>query len=305
MGIALKKQNLQDWLTQQWVILFGTKINKEEQKWLLGPFGELNGIGSKFINQLADKEHLIIDRSKKDKGIIQSIHQLNLSKKELHKISKNIIDFYENTDNYELKLNVKWNPFFRIFGILLRFIFSKRIEQLNVPIRSKESSEALTSDIIHLVDPKTNEVKRTIWLRAFQSTGQVVYSGVYETCTVPSGKTCIKAIFPLPNGNATVILTPKIGNNGELILESVGHRIGESGFYFLLKDSKEQLWAKYIKSFKDTLVIRSKNELITATQTLTLWNMRVLKFEYEINKMTQNDKCMSAPTMKISVEFPA
>lgn len=288
MGIANRKQSLQDWITQQWVILFGKKIDKTQHKWLLGPFGGTNGIGLKFIKHLAEKEHLFIDNEEKDKGLIQSINQLNLSQNELNTLSQNVVDFYQNTANYDLELKIKWNPFFKVFGVLLRVIFSKRIEQLNVPIRSIGSAEALTSDIIHLADPKTNEVKRTIWLRAFQSTGQVVYSGVYETCTIPSGKTCIKAIFPLPNGNATVILTPKVGNNGELILESAGHRIGDSGFYFLLKDSKEQLWTKYIKSFKDKLVVWSENEGINATQTLTLWNLRVLKFEYEIKKTTHN-----------------
>ncbi len=288
MGKAHTKQSFQDWITQQWVILFGQKIETSEHKWLLGPFGELNGIGVKFIKQLADKEHLAIDNEKNGKGLIQSIHQLNLQEKEIKVLSQNVIDFYQNTSDYELKLKVKWNPFFKIFGVLLRVIFSKRIEQLNVPIRSIKNSETLTSEIIHLKDPKTNEVKRTIWLRAFQSTGQGVYSGVYETCIIPSGKTCIKAIFPLPNGSATVILTPKVGNNGELILDSAGNRIGDSGFYFLLKDSKGQLWTKYIKSFKDKLVVRSDNENITASQTLTLWNLRVLEFEYLIEKTTHN-----------------
>lgn len=282
MGKAITKQSFQDWITQQWVILFGQKIETSDYEWLLGPFGELHGIGVKFIQQLADKEHLAIDNEKNGKGLIQSIQQLNLSKKEIDLLSCNVIDFYQNTADYELTLNVKWNPFFKIFGLLVRVVFSKRIEQLNVPIRSIENSETLTSEIIHLKDPKTKEVKRTIWLRAFQTTGQVVYSGVYETCVIPSGKTCIKAIFPLPNGSATVILTPKVGENGELILESAGNRIGDSGFYFLLKDSKGQLWTKYIKSFKDKLVVRSENENITASQTLTLWNLRVLKFEYII-----------------------
>jgi len=110
-------------------------------------------------------------------------------------------------------------------------------------------------------------------------------SDVYETCTIPSGKLCIKAIFPLPDGNATVILTPRVGKNGELILDSAGQKIGDSGFYFLLKDSKGQLWTKFIKSFKDKLVVSSVNDRVTATQTLTLWNLRVLKFEYEIKKL--------------------
>lgn len=284
MLMAFKKQSIQDWITQQWVILFGEKIDEINHRWLLGPFGCTNVIGQKFINQLVEKEHLVIDNQKINKGLIESIDQLNLSAKELNALSQDVIDFYLNTSNYDLRLKAKWNPFFKVFGILITKIFSKRIEQLNVPIQNVEDSSGLTNEIIKLLDSKTNEVRRTIWLRAFKSTGQVVYSGVYETCIIPSGTTCIKAIFPLPNGNATVILKPKIGKNGELILISEGQKIGDSGFYFLLKDSKGQLWTKFIKSFNDKLVVRSENDRITATQTLTLWNLRVLQFEYDIQK---------------------
>jgi len=284
MGIAKKNQSIQDWITQQWVIVFGKKIDKTNHRWLLGPFGGTNGIGQKFIRQLAEKEHLVIDNQKMDKGLIESIDQLNLSKNDLSTLSQEVIDFYENTSNYDLLLKAKWNPIFKVLGSLVKMIFSNRIEQLNVPIQNLEDGSGLTNEIIKLFDSNTNEVKRTIWLRAFKSTGEVVYSGVYETCTIPSGKTCIKAIFPLPNGNASVILTPKIGKKGELILDSSGKEIGDSGFYFLLRDSKGQLWTKFIKSFKDKLVVSSKNDRITATQTLILWNLRVLKFEYEIKK---------------------
>ncbi|WP_047247391.1 hypothetical protein [Maribacter thermophilus] len=288
MGIAYKNQSIQDWITQQWVIVFGKKIDKTEHNWLLGPFGDTNGIGQKFIKQLAEKEHLLIDNKKKDKGLIESIDQLNLTTNELNALSPDVIDFYQNTSNYDLRLKAKWNPLFKGFGILVRIFFSKRIQQLNVPIQQVKDASELTSEIIQLLDSKTNDIKRTVWLRTFKSTDQIVYSGVYETCTIPSGKTCIKAIFPLPNGNATVILTPKIGKKGELILDSAGQKIGDSGFYFLLKDSKGQLWAKFIKSFKDKLVVRSVDDSITATQTLTLWNLRVLKFEYNIKKTTYN-----------------
>jgi len=34
MGIAILKQNLQDLITQQWVILFGKKIIEDQNKWL-------------------------------------------------------------------------------------------------------------------------------------------------------------------------------------------------------------------------------------------------------------------------------
>ena len=289
MGIASKNQSIQDWITQQWVILFGQRIDNDKYQWLLGPFGGIKGIGIKFVEQLAKEENLVIDSQRKKQGLLDSILNLGLSEIELKKLSPEVIEFYENTSNYDLLLKAKWNPFFKIFGTLIKSVFSKRIEQLNVPIENLEDASGLTNEIVKLVDTKTNEVKRTIWLRTFKSTGQVVYSGVYETCSLPNKQICIKAIFPLPNGNATVILTPSVGKNGELILDSSGQRIGDSGFYFLLRDSKGQLWSKFIKSFKDKLVVKSMNNRITATQTLTLWNLKVLEFEYEIKKTTHNN----------------
>lgn len=285
MGIAKKNQSIQDWVTQQWVIIFGEKIDSSKHKWLLGPFGQTHGIGMKFIEQLAKEENLAIDSQRKDKGLLDSIKYLRLSDIDFQRLSPEVIDFYENTSNYNLLLKAKWNPIFKVFGYLVRIIFSNRIEQLNVPIQNLEDGSGLTNEIIKLLDSETNEVKRTIWLRAFKSTGQVVYSGVYETCSLPNKEICIKAVFPLPNGNATVILSPKVGGKGELILDSSGQKIGDSGFYFLLKDSKGQLWTKFIKSFKDKLVVSSENDRITAIQTLTLWNLKVLKFEYEIKKL--------------------
>lgn len=285
MGIAKKNQSLQDWITQQWVILFGQKIDTMKYEWLFGPFGGINGIGIKYIKELAHNENLLIASQGKDKGLLDSIGHLGLSEHDLKKLSTDVIDFYENTSNYDLVLKAKWNPIFKVLGILVKIIFSNRIEQLNIPIKDLEGSMGLTNQVIKLVDSQTNEVKRTVWLRTFKSTGKVVYSGVYGTCVLPNGPTCIKAVFPLPNGNATVILAPRVGQNGELILDSSGKKIGDSGFYFLLMDSKSEIWTKFIRSFKDTLVVGSENGRITATQTLTLWNLRVLRFEYGIRKV--------------------
>tara|TARA_R110002049_G_scaffold118436_2_gene272369 strand:- start:788 stop:1261 length:474 start_codon:yes stop_codon:yes gene_type:complete len=155
-------------------------------------------------------------------------------------------------------------------------------------MNNSKNAKGMNSDIIQLIDKKTKKVKRTIWLRTFKETKQVVYSGVYETCTIPNGTTCIKAMFPLPNGNATVILQPSVGNNGELILKSAGRKIGDSGFYFLLKDKNGILWTNYIKSFKDNLTVSFNDGKIKANQKLTFYGLKVLNFEYEIKKTTYN-----------------
>src|SRR5690606_11906777 len=244
---------------------------------------------SSDLNQLAENENLEICKSELSKGLIKSINQLDLSSTELNKLSKNVIDFYENTSSYEFDLKTKWNPFFKIFGHLLKILFSNRIEQLNIPMDNNKNAKGMNSNIVQLIDKKTKKLKRTIWLRTFKETKQVVYSGVYETCAIPNGMTCIKAMFPLPNGNATVILQPSIGDNGELILKSAGRRIGDSGFYFLLKDKNGNLWTKYVKSFKDNLTVSFDKGKIKANQLLTFYGFKVLNFEYEIKKTTYNN----------------
>ncbi len=284
MASPVKKQNFQDWLTQKWVLLFGRKVAASSAAWLLGPFGEVNGIGRQFIDQLVQKEKLYVDESRDVKGLLRSIKQLNLPAVELMKLDPLVIDFYENTSRYKLQLSVNWNPFFKPFGFLLRLIFSRRIKQLNIPLRATESAAQLKSAVIHLKDQQTHQVKRTVWFRSNQVTDEVVYAGVYETCHLPSEKTCIKAIFPLPNGSATVILKPSVGQRGELILDSSGRRFGDSGFYFLLRDASGQFWAKFIRSFRDKLVVEAQNGQITATQMLSLWHIRVLTFVYQMKK---------------------
>lgn len=117
-------------------------------------------------------------------------------------------------------------------------------------------------------------------------TGKVIYSGIYTTCTLPSKITCIKAIFPLPKGNATVILKPTVGERNELSLDSSGTKFGDAGFYFLLNDSKGNYWSQYLKSFTDNLIVMEEENYLKANQTLKLWNLKVVNFEYFIEKST-------------------
>lgn len=280
MSLAYPIQKFQDWFTQQAVIIWGQRIDPNIVPWLMGPFGKLGAIGADVAEQLAEKENLIIERNSPSQGLI-SFKELNLSDSESARVCEKIVHFYENTARYKLAVSVTWNPFFKIFGNLVMRLFSNRIKQLNIPTNTIGSNQ-IKSEIISLKDPKSGEVKHTIWYRTFISTAQVLYSGVYTTCNLPSGKTCVKAVFPLPNGNATVIMSPSVGPNGELRLDSSGKKFGDPGFYFLLSDSKGGLWSQYVSSFRDHLDVRCDEEKIIARQTLTLWRQTVLSFSYEI-----------------------
>lgn len=282
MARAKGKQTIQDWFTQQWVIWWGRRINKNDHKWLIGPFGKKGIIADQFIEELAKNENLSVKRNTKNTGLLASIDLLNVTIDDHHKLNDEIIQFYEKTANYQLFFDVKWNPIFMFFGQLVNGLFSKRINQLNIPLKNTNSSKDLHSEIIKLVDEKTKKEKYTIWYRTFKSTGEVVYSGIYSTCQLPSGKTCVKAVFPLPYGNATVIMYPKVTEKGELKLISAGKKFGDAGFYFLLEDKNGDLWSRYIRSFKDVLTVSSKEKGLFAEQILSLWGMRVTTFNYKL-----------------------
>lgn len=284
MNLAFTMQKFQDWFTQQWVILCGRKINPKDYPWLIAPFGELNGIGEEFIYQLAKKENLVVIRNSNSKGLLRSINELNLTEDQQNQLSEKVINFYESTADYDLEFKVKWNPYFSFFGFLVNRLFSQRINQLNIPTKNIPQSEDLVSEIITLNNPKNNESNYTIWLRKFKTSGKVIYSGIYGTCILPSGETCIKAVFPLPKGNATVIMKPNIGTENELILDSSGQKFGDAGFYFLLNDAKYNYWAQFISSFTDQLIVKENDNHLQAIQTLRLWNCNVSQFTYHIKK---------------------
>lgn len=285
MSLAYPIQRFQDWFTQQWVILWGRRIEPKAVPWLMGPFGKLGSIADDFVVQLAEEEELIIERRVKSHGLLSSVEDLKLSPDDATRLSRQIIDFYEKTAHYKLTLSVTWNPLFKIFGHLVSYLFSNRINQLNIPTSNLEKSNQINSEIITLKEPKSGEVRYTIWYRTFISTGQVLYSGVYSTCMLPSGQICIKAVFPLPKGNATVIMSPSVGPNGELRLDSAGKKFGDPGFYFLLNDSKGDYWSQYVGSFRDHLSVCCPEGKILAEQTLTLWNQTVVRFKYEIDRI--------------------
>lgn len=140
----------------------GRKIIPEDYQWLMGPFGNLNSINEDFINQFAEKENLVIDT--KPKGLIFSINQLNISDNELPRLSEKVIDFYENTADYDLSFSIQWNSFFKVFGILINQLFSHRINQLNIPTHNIQNPVFINSEIITLRDPVTHETKYTFGL---------------------------------------------------------------------------------------------------------------------------------------------
>jgi hypothetical protein len=211
MYIDEKKGYLQDWITQVWVKLTGRTFNSEQDKWLVGPVGNTRLIKDKFIHDLAAKDNLQIEEDVPAAGLLESIDALGFNEEDRSRLNNKVVDFYEHTSNYNIEIWSEWCRLFKPFGWLLSVIFSKRLQQLNLPLNSIESAKGINSSIIKLNDASTGKNRWTVWYRILKSTRHVIYSGVYTTCDVPnmSGR-FLKVVFPLPNGNATVIMKKEV-----------------------------------------------------------------------------------------------
>jgi hypothetical protein len=286
-------QRFQDWLSQRWVMARGRRVEPREIDWLMGPFGNVDVIGDQYIARLASDESLEIERHDRGVGLMNSIDQFGLDSSCRARLAPQIADFYLRTADHDLEVWSEWNALFRPFGGLLQRVYSRRLQQLNLPLRPLDTARGLRSQIIKLRRPDDGEARYTIWHRGLKSTGQTSYSGVYSTCRIPDGRMCMKAVFPLPRGNATVVMSIRVGERGELELLSSGERFGDPGFYFLLHDSRGRHWAQYIRSFRERLTLFvDQEQTLRADHALTLWGRRVLQLHYKITPALQRDQSM-------------
>lgn len=273
------RQNPLDWATQYWNIALGRKVTLKADEWLLGPIGGVNEDVHQFVKRIADENGLIIERNIPGSGLLDCMDQWAGSMK------PRIREFYKHTLDFDLSVHTSWRPGFGGLGYLVARLFSRRIQQLHLPEQSHDTI-AIESDFIRLIDAN-GSIRYTIWHRSIRDTSEVVFFGIYSTCRIPSGEVCIKVIFPLPCGSATVILRPQIDPEGNLALISSGKRDGDPGFYFLVKDVEGGLWKHYLSSLRERIIVSESDVgTLTAEHTLRLWSLPVYTMKYSIVERT-------------------
>lgn len=276
---------LTDWITQLWVRFSGRRVEFTQYPWLFGPIGNTSRIGSKAFDDLAQREGLTIVREG-DRGLVGNFADLAAPDFSPDQVHPTVAHFYTNTSEYELDAWAEWKGLFRPFGRLLARIFSRRLQQLNVPISGLDTSRGLTSEVLQLIDPTTGKLRYTAWVRELVSTGNVLYAGAYSLAEIPGRQgCCVKVVFPLPNGNAIVLMRPKAHSDGSLSVISAGKRFGDPGFYFAIRGRNGSAWARYVASLKEVIRIYPADESgLRADHVLTLWGVEFLRLHYRMRR---------------------
>ena len=281
-----KRGYLTDWFTQLWVKTTGKQLQLSKYPWLDGPVGPTHKIGAEYFDNLASTEKLQMIKNENSLGIVPEFGVLRSPLFEPKTVNQHVIDFYQKTSDYELDAWSQWCGAFRTFGWLLANLFSRRLQQLNVPLTGLDTSKGITNEVWHLIDPSDNSPKYAIWIRHLVGSNTVLYAGSYGPCQVPNFEgTCLKVVFPLPNGNALVIMRPEAHEDGSMSLTSSGDGFGSPGFYFVVHGDEDIVWARYVKTMRESIRVYPVNETESrADHMLKIWGLEFLKLHYRMRR---------------------
>jgi hypothetical protein len=282
MWLGDARGHLVDWSTQRWVQFTGRRVSLADCPWLDGPVGTPTGVGREFFHAYAAQHALRLEHDQPS-GLVEEFECLAGPEFDAVAVSPAVARFYERTSDYELDAWSHWCGAFRPFGWALAMLFSRRLEQLNVPLSGLDTSRGMTSEVLPLVEAATDKVVFTAWVRELLGTGRLIYAGAYSTCEVPGHRgRCVRVVFPLPNGNAIVIMRPLAHADGSLSLVSAGRQFGSPGFYFTVHGQGGVVWARYLRALRESIHVYESDGELRADHVLSLCGATFLRLHYRL-----------------------
>lgn len=270
---------LQDTFTQIWVARFGKKVSLDTDGWIFGPTNI-----EMYRNISLNNSTVIYNNCsiKPAQGIINHVALFNFTTYEANCINPLITEFYTNTVNFNMDIRFNWNKAFKPLAYLVKLLFSKRLQQMNIPIISSDKLLKTNSFIVK-IDENTDNIQN-FWVRKLLTANQVIFSGIYSVASTNKKQHLVKVQFPLPNGNATIFLEKKVLKDGNLELSSKGLQFGDSGFYFFLKRNNNY-YAKYVKCMHEKLTLTVENQSkINGTHEFYFYGIKFLTIDYLLCK---------------------
>lgn len=271
-----------DWATQRWVQATGRAVTWLDHPWLEAPVGDVDVIGIDFFHRLAARRGWSVVSAGEPRGLLEDFYALEGSSCRPAEVDPGVARFYERTSDYEFDVWSEWSGLFRPLGGALGALFSRRLQQLNVPLSPLDTKLGITSQVLKLIDDAGQPVCAA-WIRETVATRKALYVGSYSLCRLPGGLTCIKVAFPLPHGYALVVMKPESNPNGSFTVRSEGLRFGDPGFYFFVEAEPGRGWARYVASLKESIhVFRDGRGELRADHDLRFLGRRFLRLHYRM-----------------------
>ena len=277
------KGRLVDRATQAWVRLTGHAVRWSDHPWLEGPVGDSDIIGTDFFRRYAERRSWTVTADGAARGLLEDFAAVGGPACDPARVAPAVVRFYEATSNYAFDVWSEWSGAFRPFGWILAALFSRRLQQLNVPLSPLDTKLGITSQVVRF-RTADGASAGAAWIRETVATRKALYVGSYSTCRVPgTDGACLKVAFPLPNGYALVIMKPESHADGSFTVRSAGRRFGDPGFYFYVESAPGRGHARYVGSMKESIhVYVDLRDELRADHDLRLWGLRFMGLHYRM-----------------------
>lgn len=94
----------------------------------------------------------------------------------------------------------------------------------------------------------------------------------------------MRVVFPLPNGNAIVVMHPVAHDDGSFSIVSAGNGFGDPGFYFTVH-GRAGVRARYLRALRESIrVWPAEDGGVRADHVLTLWGATFLRLHYRLRR---------------------
>ena len=152
---------------------------------------------------------------------------------------------------------------------------------MNIPLYPLETSRGISNEVLQLVDDRTGELKYSCWLRKSILSGKVVYAGFYSRCLIHESP-FVRVVFPLPDGNVTVLLSAHVQADGSVKLISDGRGIGDAGYYRLRRHKPGSVRVKYIPLKETIHVFEDEEGTLRTDHIFRFLSKKFLHLHYKI-----------------------
>jgi hypothetical protein len=222
-----------DLISRSAMLATSRRVPRDSVPWLLGPMAGHDVVGHGWVERAAAELGGRTSRSP-DHGLLPSFASLRGPGFEPSEVDPLIADFYERTASWSLDLWSEWSALAWPFGRAITALWSRRLQQLSLPMRPLDVSMGMDSDVVHIHDAD-DQVVGAGWLRTMRKTGETTYSGMYGIASLPGeDQPHVRVTFPLPIGGLPVFLRPSAGPDGSFHLRHHGRAFGDEGAYLVM-----------------------------------------------------------------------
>ena len=270
------------WVINTWMLITGRVLVYTDYPWLEGPMADNDVVGDEYYGRYAAEAGLVVDHLH-DGGLVANFTDLvpDLDPNK-GKLNPRVKHFYEHTVRYKLEVWSQWYSPIKYFSRILIRSVSSKMDQLNIPLEPLETSRGMTNEVLHLNDKVTGSLKYACWLRKSILSGRVVYAGFYSGCKI-NDHPFVKVVFPLPNGNVTVVLQVVAQADGSVKLLSQGKRIGETGYYRVMKRNSDTVRVRFIPLKECIHVFEDEYGVLRTDHEFSFWTIKFLHLHYKIS----------------------